>query len=353
MDQSEPSRIPALTEALQSPDSVRRFEAAYTLGRIGKADRFVGGVADPPVVALKHLLSDRNQRVRAAVSWALAMLREKDIQILGTLDSGLDAADEKVKQLAWEGIKQYTPASSASQEEVDFFKKHRPPSLVPKLVGILSDARLDTDFRISAAILVGHCGDASKLVITALSAALVDESADVKLCAAFAFSDLRFRNTPLQAFEIISDHLDDDKKIHRAGALQITLRCLEQLNEFPPCVIEALTRRLEEPRSEDRLAVAWLLSQAPGAPTARLEKILVDEAACAPKLHEHDSIRVFESLARLAPKSKMARQSLDEARPTLEHLMSRGCDKYVRDAAERILKDVYRESPNEEGRAKR
>jgi HEAT repeat protein len=313
----EPTKITALIEALESTNANCRYGAANSLGRIGQPNGFYGD-ATPATEPLKKLLTDELVKIRLCAAWALVNVGAEEPEALDILASGLASGD---KGQIWWGLRGFKDCHWKSKE---FFDQHRPASLVGSLLRILS-RDLNPNFRQQAANLIGDCHDCSDRVIATLSAALADAEWEVRYSAAYSFSELLVKDPPTQVFEILCEDMNKRKSWI---AVRDTCKALERFDQFPPCVVENLSKHVGDDDRENRLRIACLLSRCPLDFLAEVEQVV---ASCFHETPEsYLRLEAIKALGRTGFKSPAARKIVEDARNDEAQV--------VRDAAEMVIR---------------
>ena len=312
------TKIPKLIASMKSPDAAFRYEAIYTLGRIGHG---VSGDATPAIKDLIGALSDSLEVNRIIAAWALSRLREENPRALQILASGLKSQNKNAKQKAFDGLAEYRSFRSK------FFAEHKPSGLIPGLLLALKDE--DVIHRVASASLLGSCDDRSESLVKGLTSALDDSDKRVAMAAAFAFSKLRISDPPEVVFALLCEYLDKSVSV---SDCRLAYGAMERLNSFPPIVIKTLTRHLNDAESASRLEAACLLSRCPSKAPTRTENVLIDLMGMErDHLSDHsEQIRAIEALGRLGLKSIETRNSVERALDDE--------NKEVRAAAKKALK---------------
>lgn len=189
----DPAAVAALVEALQNPDDpLLRQGAASTLGTFGAA-------AKPAVPALVKALKDPEPQVRLGAVEALMRL---------------DAREPAAVVALWELL--HSPDPSLRNQATGEMKMLGRVGL-PTLLAALKDK--DPALRSRAAFLLGSVGPGptAQTAAPALTEALADEAAPVRLEAALALSQLR-QTSPKVVAPLIEALKSSDADVRRRAA---------------------------------------------------------------------------------------------------------------------------------------
>jgi hypothetical protein len=189
--------LPELLQVAGDPDADLRFRTARALGRVGRHN-----LTDTKV-ALRQVLTDREERVRLMAACALAMLGETDPPVVDGVLAALSAEDEDLRGEAFRAVSKLGPAAGDLGAErvlalVDHWKytwavpstlSMIGPPAVPALVVLLVHPK--ARFRSTVAGALGRLGAAAALALPSLAAtAKGDGNKTVRMAAKTAIGSI-------------------------------------------------------------------------------------------------------------------------------------------------------------------
>jgi len=178
--------IPALTNALATPDAAIRINIAFALRRLGPN----AGTAIPTLIAC---LYDRDYRVRSSAATALGNINQEPQIVLPALAVCLSQSDPVTQHNALEAIGQFKEAASSvlpdvlramqdPEKNVRFSAAKCITRIIPDPVALFVSQLDDFDpkMRETTAFGLQLCGKGEQRVVTALTVLLQDENDAVR-----------------------------------------------------------------------------------------------------------------------------------------------------------------------------